>query len=100
MGLIQWSQRQAYNGEPFEFVKSCKSTSPIYPLPSICHNDAPTPVMLSPAISPAAAVIAKRCVTLGQRQLTAQVMIAPRAIISDTDAGKTNASPKAAALGR
>jgi hypothetical protein len=35
--------------------------------PAIAQNDAPTPVILSPAIKPAAAVIANRSVTLGQR---------------------------------
>ena len=69
-------------------------------MPTIDHSDAPTPVMLSPAINPAAAVIANRSVILGQRQLTHQVNTAPRAIISDTEAGNTNARPNAAALGR
>jgi hypothetical protein len=56
--------------------------------------------MLSPAINPAAAVMAKRSVRRGQRQLTSQVSTAPKAIISDTEAGKTNARPKAAVLGK
>ena len=55
--------------------------------------------MLSPAIKPATAVIAKRSVTLGQRQLTHQVSTAPSAIMPDTDAGNTKARPSAAALG-
>ena len=66
---------------------------------SMAQNDAPTPVMLSPAISPAATVMANRSVTFGQRTLTSHVSTAPSDIITEVDAGKTNASPNAAARG-
>lgn len=51
-------------------VRHGRAIAKRYSIRTISQNDAATPVMLSPAISPAAAVIANRSVMLGQRQPT------------------------------